>query len=103
MLSALSALRVVEGKEGVLVLPRTCAHQHSCHTQRVELLLPCPEPSCTPDEVEILGREEGRCGHEVEILGREEGRCGHAREDHAAVEGMEFKSYINPCLALRSF
>lgn len=89
MLSALSALRVVEGKEGVLVLPRTCAHQHSCHTQRVELLLPCPEPSCTPDEVEILGREEGR--------------CGHAREDHAAVEGMEFKSYINPCLALRSF
>lgn len=33
----------------------------------------------------------------MEILGREEGRCGQTREDHAAVEGMEFKSYINTC------
>lgn len=40
---------------------------------------------------------------EVEILGREEGRCGRAREDHAAVQGMGFKFYINPCLALHNF
>lgn len=71
------------------MLPGTCAHQHPCHAQRVELLLPCTEPPSAAAELEILGREEGR--------------CGHAREDHAAVEGMEIKSYVNPYLMLHNF
>lgn len=71
------------------MLPRACAHQHPCHAQQAELLLPCTEPSSEPAEVEILGREEGR--------------CGHAREDHVAVEGMEFKSYMYSCLVLHNF
>lgn len=93
MLWVLSTLRVVEGKEAAAGAACTCAHQHPCHAQRVELLLPRTEPSSTPDEVEILGREQGMSWKS----------CGHAREDHAAMEGMEFKSYINPCLALYNF
>lgn len=68
------------------MLPSTC-DTSAMHSR--ELLLPCPEPSSAAGGVEILAREEGR--------------CGRPREDHIAMEGMEIKSYVNPCLVLHNF
>lgn len=62
-----------------------------------------PSLPCTARELLLPHTEASSAADEVEILGREAGRCGHAREDHAAVEGMEIKSYVNPCLVLPNF
>ncbi|KAI1243472.1 hypothetical protein IHE44_0001095 [Lamprotornis superbus] len=44
---------------------------HPCHAQRVQLLLNRTEPSSAPDEVEILGREEGSYAAQAANIKRE--------------------------------